>query len=412
MGPITLFDKSFLQSLSVDESVWFDHFFYSIVCPIFYVETLADLGKPIKNGINPEHEVKKIADKFPEAHGNPCAFHLHLCMNNLLGINVPMGRGIPQSGGRLVKEGEKSGVVYDIAPESKAFNRWSNQEFASVERQYACDWRLRLSSVNLEHVASTLRLLGVDSKLCKDLESAKLIAESAIKGGDKLFDRLKLVCYFLRIPEQYHTEIVKKWHSRGYPLLESYAPYAVYVAILEVFFHVAISANLISADRPSNLMDIAYLNYLPFSDIFVSSDKIHKKCAPIFQREGQLFIWGPDLKKGLNELNNHYNLLPSETKEKGIGSFALTPPKEGSFYVSDIWDKCFSNWRNKKEYSDPEKVLPQEFGRNVQRMANAPALPKDKIDFDPQNPDSLLIQRSIHRKRGSWYQFPKNFEKK
>lgn len=45
MGPITLFDKSFLQSLSVDESVWFDNFFYPVVCPMFYVETLADLSK-------------------------------------------------------------------------------------------------------------------------------------------------------------------------------------------------------------------------------------------------------------------------------------------------------------------------------------------------------------------------------
>ena len=49
-GPITLFDKSFLQSLNLDESVWFDHFFLTNVCPLFYVETLADLGKPVNEG--------------------------------------------------------------------------------------------------------------------------------------------------------------------------------------------------------------------------------------------------------------------------------------------------------------------------------------------------------------------------
>lgn len=27
MGPIALFDESFLQKLTVDEAVWFDHFF-------------------------------------------------------------------------------------------------------------------------------------------------------------------------------------------------------------------------------------------------------------------------------------------------------------------------------------------------------------------------------------------------
>ena len=52
MGPIALFDKSFLQSLSVDESVWFDHFFLPVVSPLFFVETLADLAKaPRRNSL-------------------------------------------------------------------------------------------------------------------------------------------------------------------------------------------------------------------------------------------------------------------------------------------------------------------------------------------------------------------------
>jgi hypothetical protein len=45
MGPITLFDESFLQAISLDEAVWFDRFFMPVVCPVFYVETLGDLGK-------------------------------------------------------------------------------------------------------------------------------------------------------------------------------------------------------------------------------------------------------------------------------------------------------------------------------------------------------------------------------
>jgi hypothetical protein len=63
MGPIALFDKSFLQSLTVDESVWFDHFFLAVVSPFFYVETLADLGKSLGGGRTPEDEVRIIAEK-------------------------------------------------------------------------------------------------------------------------------------------------------------------------------------------------------------------------------------------------------------------------------------------------------------------------------------------------------------
>ena len=66
MGPITLFDKSFLQSLNVDESVWFDHYYLANVCHLFYVETLADLEKAVRDGRTPEQEVGIIASKFPE----------------------------------------------------------------------------------------------------------------------------------------------------------------------------------------------------------------------------------------------------------------------------------------------------------------------------------------------------------
>ena len=50
MGPITLFDKSFLQQLNADEAVWFDNFFYPVIAPLFFIETLADLEKAPREG--------------------------------------------------------------------------------------------------------------------------------------------------------------------------------------------------------------------------------------------------------------------------------------------------------------------------------------------------------------------------
>ena len=65
---IALFDKSFLQSLNPDQAVLFDHFFMAVVCPLFHVETLADLEKAVKQGRTPEDEVGYIANKIPELH--------------------------------------------------------------------------------------------------------------------------------------------------------------------------------------------------------------------------------------------------------------------------------------------------------------------------------------------------------
>ena len=47
MGPTLVFDKSFLQSLSVDEAVMLDQMFTCVVTPVFMVETLADLTKEV-----------------------------------------------------------------------------------------------------------------------------------------------------------------------------------------------------------------------------------------------------------------------------------------------------------------------------------------------------------------------------
>ncbi|MBA2350475.1 MAG: hypothetical protein H0V78_01420 [Burkholderiales bacterium] len=147
MGPITLFDKSFLQSLSVDESLWFDHFSIPNICPLFYVETLADLEKSVREGRTQEQEVGIIAEKTPVMHGAPCADHVQMCIGDLLGHRVPMTGQIPVAGGRLVKSGGKSGIVFNESPEAEAFSRWQRGQFLDIERKFARVWREALTQL-------------------------------------------------------------------------------------------------------------------------------------------------------------------------------------------------------------------------------------------------------------------------
>lgn len=160
MGPITLFDKSFIQSLSLDESVWFDHFFHTNICPLFYVETLADLHKATKRDRTPEKEVRIIADKFPELHGTPNVQHATACMGELFGHRVPMTGQLLVAGGRPVKAGGKSGIVFEESPEANAFSRWQKHDFLEIERQHARGWREMVTNLDLKDVAKRLQNLG------------------------------------------------------------------------------------------------------------------------------------------------------------------------------------------------------------------------------------------------------------
>ena len=294
----TLFDKSFLQSLSLDESVWFDHYFIPNICPLFYVETLADLQKALCGTRTPEEEVKVIASKFPEMHGTPNLYHVTACEFELFGNRVPLTGQIPIGGGHPVSAAGRNGVVFDESPEAAAFSRWQEGKFGQVEKLFASAWRKNLSFLDLNKIASQFRKLGIDGKTCKSLEDVKNVADLIVSSTENKLDRLYLALMFLGIDPKYHSEILQRWSISNYRVLPQYAPYVTHVFRVELFFQLALAANLISSSRPSNRIDVAYLFYLPFCKLFVSSDRLHKRCAPHFLRKDQQFIWGPDLKSG------------------------------------------------------------------------------------------------------------------
>ena len=246
MGPITLFDKSFLQALNVDEAMWFDHFFVANICPLFYVETLADLEKDVREGRTPEQEVGYIADKTPNMRGMPCTYHGTLCLEELLGNPAPMTGQIPVSGGRPVKSGGKNGVVFDQSPEAQAFARWQRGEFMELERQHARAWRKALQTLDLPGLAEKFRALGINGKNCSSLAAAKGIASDIVRSKEKPFDRIALAFNLLGVPRQYHTTIVQRWAILGYPAFAGFAPYVAHVLEVEIFFQIALAADLLS----------------------------------------------------------------------------------------------------------------------------------------------------------------------
>ena len=221
MGPVTLFDKSFLQSLTLDEAVWFDHFFLTNIPPLFFVETLADLEKAVRPGRTPEREVRIIADKTPEMNSSPNVFHTQLCLASLMGRNVPMDGRIMRAGGRPVKTADQSAIIWEVSPEAEAFSRWQKSEFLDIERLYAKAWRRQLGLMDFEYVAQSLNSIGIDSLKCKSLEDAKILAESLINESGYSFDRIKVFFSLLNLPERFFLPVFNRWGYSGCPTFKS-----------------------------------------------------------------------------------------------------------------------------------------------------------------------------------------------
>src|SRR5688500_1547944 len=127
-GPLTIFDKSALQSLSIDDAVLFGQFYRTTYTPLFFVETMADLEKEVAAGKTPEQVVGTIAAKTANLTPVPSAHHDRLVLHNLLGDEIVMDGRPHVVGGRHVNSEGRRGIVYDRAPEAEALHRWQRHQ--------------------------------------------------------------------------------------------------------------------------------------------------------------------------------------------------------------------------------------------------------------------------------------------
>ena len=87
-GPVLIFNKSTIQTLSVDESVLLDNFYMSNILPVFFAECLADLERDmrrLKSKGSAESLVGALAFRTPDAQACGNVFHMRLLEGELMG---------------------------------------------------------------------------------------------------------------------------------------------------------------------------------------------------------------------------------------------------------------------------------------------------------------------------------------
>lgn len=407
-GPTTLFDKSVLQSLTIDESVWFDAFYLPSITPLFFVELLADLEKEVQRGLTPEQVVGNLADKSPTG-GGVNVHHHRLSVAELFGHKVEMRHFPVIEGGRPVRtRGGKRGVVFDHSPEQAALSRWQARQFLETERQFAKDWREAITRIDLEQLFNVGREIIRSTRRPKDLVEAKDLAASMLaKPGARY-----LATYLQSLdPEGLSRGAFRRWDAHGKPPITTYAPYTAHILLVDLFFTIALGADLVGRERPTNRIDMSYLYYLPFCMVFTSRDKLHQRTAPLFLDEGQIFLHGDQLKADLGKLDEYYAQLPDEVKQRGVMSFAHYPPIKGDFLISKLWDKLMRpDWR--ETAAQPKEPRSKEEDAKIiaeiDQITNAPSA---KRDYSHDEIEAMVIQRSIPVQRGKWRMVPPEAEK-
>ncbi|MEP6784601.1 MAG: hypothetical protein ABI898_02555 [Sphingomonadales bacterium] len=415
MGPSLLFDKSFLQSLSVDEAAVLDQMFSCVVSPLFFAETMADLAKEPKGGRAPAQIVGELAARTPVAHSYMNAFHSRLIMDELFGGIVSMERRPVVAGGVPVRVEGKIGVVYKKSPEAEAFERWQRGRFLEVEHIAAQVWRSALVDLDLPGIARAFKAMLRKEARPRNHSEAQILAQAIIDSPGQSYKTLTIAHGLLGMPPESLPGAIETWRRAGSMPLRKHAPFAAHCLEIDLYFYLALSNGIISDQRPSNRIDIAYLYYLPFTDLFVSSDRLHRTTAALFIGEKQRFVWGPDLKQDLLAINQHLLALPEEERRKGLFLLADCPPVDSDGLCATLWDEFRHDWRK------PKRRLPEltpEQHREIIRSGDRLRAAADKPSkLPPEFPmpsndgiDNLILERHIPQVRGSWRMFSKEIE--
>ena len=406
MGPVTIFDKSVFHGFSPDDVALFDHFYRSNLLPLFFVEMIGDLEKKSK-GRSPEEVVANLAYKTPTQHCVSNVYHSELCLADLLGDAVRM-EGIPiVGGGYEVQAGGKTAQVFKRSPEQQALDLWRRGDFKQVDRLFAKLWRAQLALLDPVQQRQKVQALFGASRF-KTLVEAKAFAVTLINRDGKRYRVLKAALELLKIPLAARPLIVARWKAVGGPRLSEFAPFAAHVMVVDLVFALGLGSGLIS-ERASNRVDMAYLYYLPFCEVFTSNDKLHAEIAPLFMTDKQVFVSGDDLKTDMRKLDAHFSQLPAEVLEQGLLSFAAYPPLEGQFLTSALWDRFHPGWR--EHAANPIEITPELNERIMRDMKPImDRLKQDKTSGVPagsvDDADQVIVERQIPLRMGKWRILP------
>jgi hypothetical protein len=155
---------------------------------------------------------------------------------------------------------------------------------------------------------------------------------------------------------------------------------------------------------------MAYLYYLPFTMVFISRDKLHRRTVPLFLRRNQSYLDGDDLKGALRELDKHYDDLPDEIKQLGVLAFAHYPPSDVDNAVTRLWDKQMRpDWREVAERYEALVAEPRDEDADRKTVAElnrrldaAQPVADEAAGIGADEPDYMVIARKIAPMKGKW----------
>jgi len=340
IGPLLIFDKSFLQMLNPEEVFELSVHFKFVGTPTLIGEIIADLKlEPPKRGL-PSDVVQALARKMQKAHGLQPANYRMLALANLHAHDISMIGQVPvdASAPNVHVTKDRRGVLYDSTPEQALWARWADGSFDAEDELTARTWRNGIDQIDLDGLAGLWREFSF-RKFSSARNQAELISaidvflrDTAPKIQreilDMTLDLVKATAHDRRVPHA----LMNVGEMRS---VVEFAPYAASVLRLFLAFVCGLARGFIGP-RPTNYIDLQYLYYSPFCMVFVSNDRFHRDMWAATAGVHS-FIWGENLKADLRRRilmkSQAKNVAEGALQAKDAPADTLAPPS----VIAEMW---------------------------------------------------------------------------
>ncbi len=334
--PIVL-DKSSFQSLSEKELKILFKYYFVIIPSVLINEIIGDLSKAHKYSISAT-KVIYLANKFTGMNSAKHVFYKELIERELMGSKIYMDfRPLVKADSPQIDADGKKSVMIKQSPEELAIERWRTGQFSKQEYLYSKEWRIATKTINLDRMKKSLKAIYDSVNSFNTLEDIMDYIDSYFHENSKNFQIIRKIYNEFKISKKYYSKSFQIWGTSKTQNILDIFPYSVYCFKLKMFFDLSLINNLIGT-KPTNLIDLEYVYYLPFCRVFSSGDKFHKKILPILINSIQQdFITSEILKEDLIKISEEYL---NSNKE-----LPSSPPV--SSLISQLYKKLGKNTANK-----------------------------------------------------------------
>ncbi len=388
MGLNIILDKSTFQSLSYKELVRLNNYYKHNVAPILVMEILGDLKKENAEGKAPSDvRVKDFANKLFPSQTVTNTYYRNVLRQELLGAVSPMD-GRPHLDVEKVVQTDdgRKGFVIQETPEEKSIYKWKEGNFTKADHELSKLWRsLTTQEDILKKLQKTIQDEGFTR--IKSLEELNNKVDEILNDVSIQDRLLQLAIEIYGDGLVSGMEVFKNWLNKGRPLLAEILPFVMHCLKVDLLFHFGLQSELIGT-KPTNKVDLEYLYYLPFCNIFSSNDKIHKQLAPLLVKKYQRFIIGSELKGDLKMIVEFMEKEDEATNKE----FASRPPIIEDSLTFQLWKYFFDypeapSFKRKPTEKEIEKAKEQM--KKLER-----AMQGENVDFGEFDSEEFILKQS------------------